>query len=125
VVNEFEIWWNDGKYWYSMKQSYSTKWSKVKDFLSNDFSVIKKFDTNLNNDYNTIATIDNFPKFEANEIRLVFNTFSGNVLAAKVGIIVNDPDHVVCPKRCKAPELCLVSDKCGCNDCQKQCSSCN
>jgi hypothetical protein len=102
----FEIWWNDGKDWYTQKSGGPDAWvlvtSLIPDVNANpiDFSQIRKFDTNLGTNYNTVYTEDGFEEFLAKEVRIIFDTFNGTVLTSKLGIVINDKNNAICPKKC-------------------------
>lgn len=120
---QFEIWWNDGKKWYSMPASNANTWKPINDLITLpnanpiDWSPIKKFNTNLGTNYNSIFTENNFPAFLAKEVRVVFDTFSGTVLAARLGIEVNDHNKVICPKKCTCADN-VLGQQAGCPNCK-------
>lgn len=103
VVQTFEIWYNDGKKWYSFKTGEKTP-TPITTLVTDptDFSAIQKFNTGLLDDFNSIAEIKadtSFNHFLAHEVRIVFDSFFGNVLATKLGITVNDEANAICPKK--------------------------
>jgi len=85
-----------------MKRTGSTDWKKVKEVLPSvpfNYSLVKEFATGLS-DTNTIAEISDFKPFKALEVRIVFTKYTGNVLATKLGVIVNDPKGTICKREC-------------------------
>ena len=107
VPQLFEIWFNDGKDWYTFKTGDDTpyKATTLVNYANADpFSAIRKFDTLLKDDYNSVANITNFKKFWASEVRIVYKSFFGNVLASKLGITVEDENNAICPNKCTAKD---------------------
>jgi len=129
VVEEIEIWYNNGRHWLSIEEGEDV-WKKVSAITTTtsnadpDFTKIKKFPTNANNDYNKILSLDDFPDFHAKNIKIVFTKFSGNVLATKLGVTVNDPNNVICPQKCDVEtvnaNLLKKSPKKSCKKCKKK-----
>ena len=105
-----------------MPASNSNSWKPINDLITNpnanpiDWTPIKKFNTNLGTNYNSIYSENNFDPFFAKEVRVVFNTFSGTVLAARLGIEVNDADNVICPKKCTCKDN-VLGQQAGCPHC--------
>lgn len=75
------------------------EWKKVTTIIgAGNFGNLKKFSSGLADEYE-IGEIDDFPPFKALEVRIVMTKFTGNIIATKLGIEIEDPENKICKER--------------------------
>lgn len=105
AISKFEIWYSSGEQWNSIQDT-KTNWKPVEDI---GVDSIREFTTNVGTaapfNFDVVSKFsvedDDFKAFHADRLRLYITEFAGNVLSSKFGIIIDDPNGVVCPQKCK------------------------